>query len=165
MSLHRQPNPLGLKIAFVSFMNQSLLNLKVMKSRITTKKKGDLYERCAVAYCKKKGFKVLGKNLRINRGEIDCLAWDENKNTLIIIEVRGRSNEKYLPSRFISPQKVERLKTLAMSLVQQRGCSVRIYLLEVIGTLPHAHLQWGLSYFPEKLGMKIRDYEILESQK
>jgi len=146
-------------------MNHSLLKLKNMKSQTTTKQKGDLYERCATAYCRKKGFKVLGKNLRMSRGEIDCLAWDENKNTLIIIEVRGRSNEKYLPSRFIAPQKIERLKTLAMSLVQQKRCSVRIYLLEVIGTLPEAHLQWGLSYFPEKLGLKIRDYEILESQK
>ncbi|MCX6103929.1 MAG: YraN family protein [Proteobacteria bacterium] len=146
-------------------MNHPLFKLKIKKSQTTTKEKGDLYERCAVAYCRKKGFKILGKNLRINRGEIDCLAWDENKNTLIIIEVRGRSSEKYLPSRFISPQKVERLKTLAMSLVQQKRCSVRIYLLEVIGTLPEAHLQWGLSYFPEKLGLKIRDYEILESQK
>ena len=146
-------------------MNHPLFKLKIKKSQTTTKEKGDLYERCAVAYCRKKGFKILGKNLRINRGEIDCLAWDENKNTLIIIEVRGRSSEKYLPSRFIAPQKIERLKTLAMSLVHQKRCSVRIYLLEVTGTLPQAHLQWGLSYFPEKLGLKIRDYEILESQK
>ena len=134
--------------------------IKNDKFPYTTKSKGVLYEKCVRAYCRRRGFQILSRNLRLSGGEIDCLAWDQTKNTLIIIEVRGRKQQKYAPSKFLSRSKVERLKKMAMILVKQKKCSVRIYLLEVIGNLPAVYLQWGIEYFPEKLGLVLRDFEV-----
>jgi Holliday junction resolvase-like predicted endonuclease len=125
-----------------------------------TQFKGLAYEKCARAFCRRKGFKILSQNLRLKGGEIDCLAWDDINKRLIVVEVRGRSNSKYPPARFISHKKIEKLKTLALSLVRQKRCAVRIYLLEVKGNLPKDHLIWGLEYFPERLGLTLKDYQI-----
>jgi len=122
--------------------------------------KGRSYEKCVRAYCRRKKLTILKQNLRVKRTEIDCLAWDSNLNQYVIIEVRGRSNSKFPPSKFISPQKLKRLKDFAMSLVFREKKSVRLYLLEVIGVLPKAHLNWGLEIFPEKLGLQMQDYQI-----
>jgi Holliday junction resolvase-like predicted endonuclease len=130
------------------------LNLRTKKSR------GASYEKCAVAYCRRKKLKIISKNLRIRKGEIDCLAWNSKNQKLILIEVRGRINSKYRPSRFIAPQKIKKLKELAVRLAYRHRCSVRIVLLEVIGDLPKDHLLWGLEWFPERLGLVLRDYEI-----
>lgn len=126
----------------------------------TTQAKGLAYEKCARAFCRRKGFKVVCQNLRLKEGEIDCLAWDSLNKRLIVVEVRGRSNSKYPPARFISPKKIEKLKTLALSLVRENRCAVRIYLLEVKGSLPKDHLIWGVEYFPERLGLTLKDYQI-----
>jgi Holliday junction resolvase-like predicted endonuclease len=126
----------------------------------STKNKGDQYEKCALAFCRRKGIQVVAQNLRFKEGEIDCLAWDPKQKSLIVIEVRGRTNARYLPSRFISPKKLNRLKSMALTLSREKKCSVRIYLLEVIGNVPREKLQWGLEFFPEALGLRLRDYEI-----
>ncbi len=130
------------------------------KTSLTSSEKGNLYERCARAYCRKKGFQILKQNLRVKNTEIDCLAWDSKRNIYIVIEVRGRCNRNYAPSKFLSPRKMLKLRQFAVSLAQQKKSSVRIFLLEVIGPLPHAYLRWGIEYFPEKLGLCIMDYEI-----
>ena len=118
------------------------------------------YERCVRAYCRKKGFKILKQNLRTNKTEIDCLAWDSKFHCYWVIEVRGRSNELYQPSRYISPSKLRKLRNFAFHLASEKKISVRICLLEVIGKLPQEHIQWGLEWFPERLGLMLRDYEI-----
>ena len=127
---------------------------------ITKTSRGAIYEKCVVAYCRKKGLKIISRNLRIRRGEIDCLAWNSKNQKLILIEVRGRGNSNYRPSRFIAPKKIKKLKDLAMSLAYRHKCSVRIVLLEVIGAIPKDYLLWGLEWFPERLGLKLRDFEI-----
>jgi len=134
---------------------------KTKEETSTTQRRGALYEKCAMAYCRRKGLKIIAKNLRLSRGEVDCLAWDAKKNYLVILEVRGRASSKYRPSRFISKKKLEKLKSLGRLLVVQHRCSVRIFLLEVTGELPKRYLLWGLEYFPEKLGLTLRAFEVL----
>jgi hypothetical protein len=126
----------------------------------TTRTKGQAYEKCVRAFCRRKRFKILHQNLRLKEGEIDCLAWDASNGRLIIVEVRGRANANFAPARFISQKKLSRLKALALSLIQKNRCPVRIYLLEVKGALPKDHLIWGLEYFPERLGLSLKEYEI-----
>ncbi|MFM8314870.1 MAG: YraN family protein [Deltaproteobacteria bacterium] len=122
---------------------------------------GALYEKCAVAYCRRKKLKIISRNLRLNRGEIDCLAWDKKNSKLIVIEVRGRAKKQFLPSRFISKQKIDKLKSGALILAHKYRCPVRIILLEVVGSLPKESLVWGLEWFPERLGLSLQDFEIL----
>lgn len=128
--------------------------------KISSSVKGKNYERCARAYCRTKGFKILHHNLRVKKTEIDCLAWNPKSGCYEIIEVRGRANRKYPPSKFISPRKLERLRAFALQLACYKKVAVRITLLEVLGELPKAHLQWGLDWCPEKLGLELRAYEI-----
>ncbi|MFM8316510.1 MAG: YraN family protein, partial [Deltaproteobacteria bacterium] len=142
----------GIRFAFLSSMeNQNGVSGVSKKVSITTKSKGELYEKCALAYCRRRRWRVLERNLRLKGGEIDCLAWDSRCQRLVLIEVRGRIETRYSPSKFLSKKKIERLKRLATALARAQKCSIRIVLLEVIGELPKAHLQWGLELFPEKL--------------
>ncbi len=54
---------------------------------------GQLGEDLAVAFLKKKGFKIIERNFRIRGGEIDIIAIHED--TLIFIEVKTRSSHEF----------------------------------------------------------------------
>jgi len=129
-------------------------------SKENKSEKGKQYERCVRAFCRSKGFKILHQNLRTPKTEIDCLAWDPRLQQFIVIEVRGRSNLKYPPSKFISPQKLKKLRDFSFFLAWTKKRSVKLYLLEILGPLPKEHLRWGLEFFPELLGLQIKSYAI-----
>ncbi len=121
---------------------------------------GRSYERCVKAFCRKKGLRIVQQNLRQKSTEIDCLAWDPQFRRYWVIEVRGRSNARYRPSHCIGPRKLKKLRDFAFRLSCEKKTSVKICLLEVIGKLPVVHAQWGLEWFPERLGLILKDYEI-----
>lgn len=71
---------------------------------------GSLGEDLACRFLKKKGYKILKRNLNERHGEIDILARDRQEKTLVFIEVKTRSNTKYgLPREavgFFKSQKI-----------------------------------------------------------
>lgn len=135
--------------------NDTKQNLNLSK-----KQKGAIYEKVAFSYCRRKKLKIIARNLRVGRGEIDCLAFCAKNKQWVILEVRGRRTIKYRPSRFISLKKLEILKSMGQLLSQKYQCSVRIVLLEVLGEIADPRLIWGVNFYPELLGLKIKDYEL-----
>ena len=97
---------------------------------------GRLFERCALSYCRYHSYRILKRNLHMKMGEIDILAEDREGNSLIVIEVRGRSKGNFTSSHMLSPQKILRLQRMAELLALRHRKGVRLELLEIVGKLP-----------------------------
>jgi putative endonuclease len=71
--------------------------------------KGKEFEDMAFSWLLEKGYKVLKRNYRCKRGEIDIIATKSNK--LIAFEVKGNNTNLYgLPQDRIDKKKLERIK-------------------------------------------------------
>lgn len=76
-------------------------------------------EETAVAYLKKKGYRILQRNFKNSLGEIDIIAKD--KKTFCFIEVKTRSNlDKGLPQEAINAHKQHKLSQVALSFLKTR---------------------------------------------
>jgi len=56
-------------------------------------REGKIGEKIASKYLEEKGYKIIIKNFRCYRGEIDIIA--KEKDTLIFVEVKTRTSTKY----------------------------------------------------------------------
>lgn len=66
-------------------------NNKTLATHMETGKQG---EKIAAAFLEKKGWRIVERNWRSGRGEIDIIAWTED-NTLVFVEVKTRSGEGF----------------------------------------------------------------------
>lgn len=70
---------------------------------------GKIGEDVAVKYLEKMKYKILKRNYRNRRGEIDIIAYYDN--TIVIIEVKSRRNNRYgYPIDAVNDIKVKRIK-------------------------------------------------------
>ncbi len=69
-------------------------------------------EEAAIAYLKKKKFRVVQRGFRFHRGEIDIIAHD--RDTLVFIEVKTRQSSEFgLPEESVTPLKQQQIRRLA----------------------------------------------------
>ncbi len=66
-------------------------------SEIVTKAKGNVGEDNAASFLKKKGYRIIGRNVYVSKKELDIIA--ENSDTVIFVEVKTR----IFPARFETP--------------------------------------------------------------
>lgn len=79
---------------------------------------GSYGEQKALNFLKKKGYKLLGQNIRLFCGEIDLLMTD--KKTLVVVEVKTKSNLDFgLPQEMVNFRKQKKLLQLAKVLMQK----------------------------------------------
>ncbi len=84
---------------------------------MSTKETGDLGEGIACEYLVKNGYKILGKNNRINFGEIDIIA--KKGKTIHFVEVKTLQGfhpehaEGFFPEEHVDYKKQRKLKGLA----------------------------------------------------
>lgn len=79
---------------------------------------GDYGEELASEYLKKKGYRLVGKKVKLFCGEIDLLFLD--KGTLVITEVKTKSDDSFgSASEMITPRKRQKLLQLARALWQK----------------------------------------------
>jgi putative endonuclease len=79
---------------------------------------GESGERLAAVYLKRLGWRILDKNVRTGRGELDLIAMDGDE--LVIVEVRSRRIGKLSPSETtVGPQKIKRLLKSARIYVER----------------------------------------------
>jgi len=66
-------------------------------------------ERLAAQYLEQRGMKILARNRRHRRGELDLVC--READVLCVVEVRSRGEgSDYVPERSIGPDKLKRLK-------------------------------------------------------
>jgi putative endonuclease len=69
-------------------------------------------EEAAVAYLKKKKFRIIQQGFRFHRGEIDIIA--SEKDTLVFLEVKTRQNLEFgFPEESVTPLKQQQIRRLA----------------------------------------------------
>ena len=78
--------------------------------------KGGFGEALVESYLAEQGIRVIGRNVRLGRWEIDLLA--EHQNTLLVIEVRMRSSEWIHPLETLTPKKLQAVRRAAQRLLQ-----------------------------------------------
>jgi putative endonuclease len=111
-----------------------------MIHKLTLKKQlGDLGEKIATNYLKKKGYQIIEQNYvnigGIRLGEIDIIANDEKKNELIFVEVKTREFQKYgdtLPEENVDYRKMRKLERIAYFYLQQKKLLSHNYRFDVI---------------------------------
>ncbi|MBW2059164.1 MAG: YraN family protein [Deltaproteobacteria bacterium] len=80
---------------------------------------GEEGEALAVAYLRRKGYRIIERNYRCPLGEMDIVAVDGK--TLCFVEVKTRSTEKYGgPEVAVHRQKQERLSKIALWFLKER---------------------------------------------
>ena len=84
------------------------------------KKIGNIGEKVATDYLKKKGYKILDTNFQNNSGsrlgELDIVALDKDKEELVFVEVKTRNLKKFgetLPEENITYSKIRKLSKIA----------------------------------------------------
>lgn len=71
-------------------------------------KRGILGERLAAEFLERKGYRVVARNYRYRRAEIDLIV--KKENWLVFVEVKTRSSQVFgYPEEFVDDKKAERI--------------------------------------------------------
>ncbi len=103
--------------------------------KLTFKKAvGNCGESIVADYLEKKGYKILERNFRSKRNEIDVIA--EDGDFIVFVEVKTTSSDKAesfkLPSEAVDKNKKERIIECARDYIMKRRCSYNGYRFDVI---------------------------------
>ncbi|MDF2683141.1 MAG: YraN family protein [Brevibacillus sp.] len=92
---------------------------------------GQKGEEMAENYLCKKGYEILGRNIRTRRGEIDLIARDGD--TLVFVEVRTRTSQAYgSAAESVTWRKRQKLRELAMDYLQNSSTFIPAFRFDVI---------------------------------
>ena len=93
--------------------------------------KGRRGEDIAARFLEEKGYRIIQRNFRYDRGEIDIIAQDGME--LVFVEVKSRENEAFgLPEESITPSKEEQLKKVAEGYLFERGIDTQPCRFDVV---------------------------------
>lgn len=97
-------------------------------------------EQIAVDLLLQKGYKIIDRNWRFQKAEIDIIAQKES-DTLVIVEVKTRSNS-YIgnPEEFVTPKKIKLLVKAANEFVISRNYDVEVRF-DIIAIVKNAKYQ------------------------
>ena len=98
-------------------------------------KLGNKGEEIAINFLKEKGFKILDKNWRYKKSEIDIIIYQ--KNILIFVEVKTRKSDYFSrPEESITPKKINLYQEAAEAYLEQHKLEneVRFDVISIIHT-------------------------------
>ena len=75
-------------------------------------------ERVAAGWLRRRGYRILHRNLRLGRDELDLVALDPDGRTIVIVEVKTRRVGRVAPEASVDGVKQRRLVRAAMRLEQ-----------------------------------------------
>ena len=100
-------------------------------------------EQVAVRYLKSKGYRILERNYRWNRAEIDVIALDGE--VLVFIEVKTRGGEEFgTPARAVDRRKQKQIARVAAHYLQERrlaGTDCRFDVLALLEKVESGKLE------------------------
>ncbi len=102
--------------------------------------KGDEGELQARNFLKKKGYKILGTNVKNNVGEIDIVA--KHKKTIVFVEVKMRQTSQFgLPREAVTERKQAKIRGAAQLYLMQNnllGSAIRFDVVDILdGEISH----------------------------
>jgi len=88
-------------------------------------------EDAAVEALRARGYRVLERNVRLRRGELDVIA--EEAGDLVFVEVKARRSRTYgTPAESVGPRKQHALAQLAAGYLTRRGLGDRACRFDVV---------------------------------
>jgi putative endonuclease len=91
-------------------------------------------EQLAVEHLESCGLKVLARNWRCRHGELDVIAADADRRTVVFVEVKTRTNDRFGGvEEAVTPQKVRRLRRLAGAWLAAQDDSWERIRIDVVG--------------------------------
>ena len=93
---------------------------------------GSQGERYAAKWLRKQGYRILHRNFRLGDDEADLIALDPDGRTIVIIEVKTRSDDRIPPEEAINHTKRFRMARLASRLAKTRDYQGRSMRLDAI---------------------------------
>ena len=88
-------------------------------------------EEVAAAHLAKAGLRVVARNFRTRRGEVDIVA--EDGETLVLVEVRTRRTTSFgLPEESVTARKRQRIVLAAQQYIQEQGLESRPWRVDVV---------------------------------
>ncbi len=113
---------------------------------------GNLAEELATSFLEKKGYKILIKNFRYQKAEIDIIS--EFQNQIIIVEVKARVTDIFMePQEAVTKKKIKSLVMAADFFMKDRNLDqeVRFDIIAVLsdekGKLQITHLEDAFQSF------------------
>jgi putative endonuclease len=98
--------------------------------------KGKSGEDAAARHLEERGFTILERNYRFERGEIDIVA--EEGNELVFVEVKSRgSNQFGSPEEAVTEEKQEQIRKVAEGYLFENECHDRICRFDVVAVELH----------------------------
>ncbi len=98
--------------------------------------KGKAGEDRAAEFIAGLGYRIIDRNWRCARGEIDIVA--REGATLIFVEVKARRSQKFgFPAEAVNPRKQERLRLLALHYISASGQGAPDYRFDVAAVNLH----------------------------
>ncbi len=90
---------------------------------------GPLGERHAAKYLKARGYRILGRNVRVRAGEADIVCRDPDGKTIVVVEVKARrryagqagASAVIAPEEAVHADKRRRLGAISRSLARLNG--------------------------------------------
>jgi len=102
--------------------------------RSTHSAPGPRGERAAAKHLKRRGYRILARNLRSRLGEVDLLAEAPDGRTIVVVEVKaGIGRDAYAAEARVGPDKQRKLVALAAQLARRHGLEDRPIRFDVIG--------------------------------
>ncbi len=99
-------------------------------------------EEAAARYLEAQGYRVVERNVRVRRGEIDIVA--EDQGVLVFVEVKTRTGTGFgLAAEAVTPQKQRQLVRLAAAYLAARGWSDRLCRFDVVTVEPDGRRGWA----------------------
>ena len=96
----------------------------------TRQELGRIAEDHAGRYLRSKGYRILERNYRTPRGEIDIIA--EHRDSLVFVEVKSRtSTEDFDPRDSVTPGKQHHIMLAATAYLRNRDRATRFDVVEV----------------------------------
>lgn len=90
-------------------------------------------ERLAAKHLRRSGYRVLKRNLRNRFGEIDVIALDPDRRTVVIVEVKTGSDGPLAPEVHVTHEKQRKLVGLAAQCARRYRLTDRPIRFDVIG--------------------------------
>lgn len=98
---------------------------------VTAKKElGDFGERVAAHKLEAEGMRIVGRNVRVGRVEVDLIA--EDGDELVFIEVRTRRGEPGLAAESLSPAKLQRMWRCAIGYCEANAVAFERVRIDVV---------------------------------
>ncbi len=91
-------------------------------AQTTRQRLGRWGETVAAYFLEQRGYRVLARNVRTGRGEIDLITRQENASVLVFVEVKTRANASFgLPEEAVDARKVEHVFRAAEAYLQEHS--------------------------------------------